>query len=84
MEEIFKNGQVSSETIVKRVRKRLNTYDVHIYRIYVDVMTEDNLLLILRANMDLIYYSDRSSSREGEGGVKGRIVILALCVFHFL
>ena len=82
MEEIFINGQVSSETIVKRVRKRLNTYDI--YRIYVDVMTEENLSLILRANMDLIYYSDRSSSREGEGGVKGRIVILALCVFHFL
>ena len=38
---------------------------------YLDIMTGENLLLIYLANMDLIYWPDRSSSTRGRKGVKG-------------
>ena len=38
---------------------------------YVDTLTGENLSSILVANIDLIYWSDRSSSMRGKNGVNG-------------
>ena len=38
---------------------------------YMDVMTGGKLSSIIVANMDIIYWSARSSSRKGGYGVKG-------------
>ena len=41
------------------------------YIIYVDIMTAEKLSSILVANMDIIYWSVRLSSRRGGDCVKG-------------
>ena len=38
---------------------------------FVDIMTEEIFLAILVPNMDIIYWSDRLSSRKGGGCCKG-------------
>ena len=53
-------------------------------RIYVDIMTGEKLSSFYPANIELVYWSVRSSSRRGVYGVKrvaGGIVILASCKF---
>ena len=55
--------------------------------VYVDVLIVKKLQSILPANMDLIYWSVRSSSRRGFDAVKGvdeGIIIFARCKFHFI
>ena len=52
---------------------------------YVDVLTGENLSSIQVANMDLIYWSVRSSSRRGGyGEVDGGKVVLASCEHNFI
>ena len=41
------------------------------YKIYVDIITGEKLWTILVANIDIIYWSVRSSSKRGGDGVKG-------------
>ena len=48
-----------------------------------DILTRVNLSSIYVANMDLINWSVRSSSRRGGDGVKGGVVILASFEFYF-
>ena len=50
---------------------------------YVDILTGGNLSSIYVANMDLINWSVRSSSRRGGDGVKVGVVILASFEFYF-
>ena len=56
------------------------------YRIYVDILTGENLASIQLANMDLIYWTVRLFSWDGIGvkGVEGGIVILASWELHFI
>ena len=49
-----------------------------------DILTAENLSSIEVANRDLIYWSVRSSSRRGGDGIKGVIIILASCKYHFI
>ena len=52
---------MSSKTLDKSL-----TMDIE----YVDILTEENLSSFQTVNMDLIYWSVRSSSRRGGNGVK--------------
>ena len=51
-----------------------------------DILTGENLSSIYVANMDLIYFLARSSSRRGGDGLSliGDIVILASCKYHLI
>ena len=54
------------------------------YITYVNIMTGETIYV---ANMELIYWSVRSSNRRGGDGVNrvdGGIVILAYYKFHFI
>ena len=54
---------------------------------YVDILTGEKLSLIGLANIELVYWSIRSSSWRGGDWVKGKkgvIIILASCDFHFI
>ncbi len=54
-------------------------------RIYMDILTGEKLLSILVANIDVIYWSVRSSIRRGGVEVKGAdIIILASCELRFI
>ena len=52
--------------------------------LYVDVMTGEKLSLILVTNMDISYWSARSSSRRGWDGVKRENISLASYKFPFI
>ena len=45
--------------------------------IYVDIMTEEKLSSIWVTNMDITYWSVRSSSKKGGDGIERCSVILA-------
>ena len=49
------------------------------YKIYMDILTGENLSSVQLPNMELIYCSVRSSSRRGADGVKRGNVILVSC-----
>ena len=64
-----------------------NVFCINGYRIYVDILTGENLSYIQLANMNIIYQLDRSSSKWGGNRVMqedGGIIILASCQHHFI